>query len=271
VVKHLVLVHLLEALRDAAPAWRWVDTHAASGFHRLKPGGEWTRGAGALLGLQPMPSALQPLLHHPLVAHRFRQADGTLTHWPGSPLWMSASTRPSDRLLLVESEPEVLAVLERRFASRADAPWQGEVTVRGGDGCAVAAEWLRGTGDAPAWVHVDPPYADRSEWDTVVSGVGALREASPAAEVVVWYPWKGRTRPPALCRALARRVKGPVVSWDLWWEDPATEANRMLGAGLVGAGAQVAACTPRLLEALGALASEWPGRARWQVSSTRWA
>ena len=252
--KHSVLLAVVDALSTARPR-TFVETHAAAGFYRLHPNGEWTEGVGRLITRAPesLPSYTRALLHEPPMS-RFRQKDGAYSHYPGSPLLVLSRMGPDDRLVAVEIEEEPRQELTRRLGDDA------RVTILGGDGLTVAVQVLRET-SGPALVHIDPAYADKKEWDVVADAMVAMHAANPEAWLLLWYPFKGFSRPPAL----QRRLTQAGVAWQAWdlVTSPAEERrNRLHGSGmlLVGGTPELAGTIAREAALLGPLLSfsgEW--------------
>jgi 23S rRNA (adenine2030-N6)-methyltransferase len=233
--KHSVLLAVMDALPSGRPR-TFVETHAAAGFYRLQPNGEWTEGVGHLMQLAPerLPSYTRALLHEPPMS-RFRQKDGSYSHYPGSPLLVVSRMQPEDRLFAVELEEQPRQELTRRLGDDA------RVSIVAGDGLSEAVRVLGAT-SGPALVHIDPAYADKKEWDVVADAMVAMHQANPAAWLLLWYPFKGFSRPPALQRRLTQ-AGVRWQAWDLVTSPEEERRNRLHGSGmlLVGGTAELAA------------------------------
>ncbi len=229
VLKHVVLLALLEALARKDAAFFALDTHAGRGRYALSSGesartGEAASGIGRLLvpgpeqraGIEgplaperlvpvaPSPSPAQPpqAIARYLDAVRACSPDDGTSVYPGSPLLIANAMRPQDRLACCELRPEEAAALKALFA--ADA----RVAVHARDGYAALKALLPprqgGQRYARGLVLIDPPYeTQEAELGTALA---ALRDALarwPQAAYALWYPIKRRRTLRTFYRAAA--------------------------------------------------------------------
>jgi len=193
VLKHVVLLALLDSLLRKDAPFFVLDTHAGRGRYALQDGdagrtGEAAGGIGQLAGLADAPPALARYLE--AVAAENRAGGGT-PFYPGSPLLAARALRPHDRLAACELQPEEAAALKSLFAG------DPKVAVHARDGYGAVRALLPprvdGVRFARGLVLVDPPYeAQEAEYPLVV---GAMREALqrwPQATCAIWYPIKRR-------------------------------------------------------------------------------
>ncbi|HEY6967026.1 MAG TPA: 23S rRNA (adenine(2030)-N(6))-methyltransferase RlmJ, partial [Burkholderiales bacterium] len=118
VLKHTILVFMLEYLKaKEAPIW-FVDTHAGAGAYALdstfaQKKGEFKEGIGRLWERRDPPPAVSRYLReiHDL------NPDGALRHYPGSPQIALQMLRPQDRLQLFELHTTESKVLRKHFAA----------------------------------------------------------------------------------------------------------------------------------------------------------
>ena len=103
VLKHTVLIALLDYLNQKDKPWLFVDSHAGAGIYDLQ--GEYARknaeyegGIGRLWERTDLP----PLLASYVELVRGLNPEGRLRLYPGSPWCARARARPSDRLRLFE-------------------------------------------------------------------------------------------------------------------------------------------------------------------------
>ena len=152
VLKHVVLLALLDALlRKDTPCFV-LDTHAGRGRYLLQDGdasrtGEAAAGILRLTGLADPPPAL---------ARYLAAAAAELPHYPGSPLLAARALRGHDRLAACELQAEEAAALRSLFAG------DPRVAVHARDGYGAVRALLPprvdGTRYARGLVLVDPPY-----------------------------------------------------------------------------------------------------------------
>jgi 23S rRNA (adenine2030-N6)-methyltransferase len=231
VFKHVALAALLEALPAAS---LYIETHAGDGLFTLGSVGEWTAGAAKLWGIGPgaPPDALDRWLE---AARSFsRPGAQRPERYPGSPLIARALLPSRARLLLHELSPLAAQVLRRALTGDDRA----EVLER--DGLAALPDALARAGDGAAVALIDPPYAQKPEWDAAARALAAGRAAAPGASFLLWYPIKALTRPRALLAQLARLgVHGTAV--ELITTPLRLQRDRLNGSGLVFAGAPLRA------------------------------
>jgi 23S rRNA (adenine2030-N6)-methyltransferase len=192
VLKHVVLLAVLEALERKDTPYFVLDTHAGRGRYLLQgeqadATGEAQGGIFRLFVLHGLPALLQRYLKRV-------QADnpvGALVTYPGSPLLVAQAMRPQDRLAACELQPDEARALAALFQGDA------RVTVQARDGYGAIKAWLppkaHTQGIARGLVLIDPPYETQAdEFDTILA---ALRDALarwPTGIFAVWFPIKQR-------------------------------------------------------------------------------
>lgn len=259
VFKHVALAALLRAVPAAE---LYVETHAGDGIFTLGSVGEWTSG-------------IQKLWFPPAEGQD-QGADGAVGRWlaavrgfsrpgaarperyPGSPLVARALLPPGARLVLHELQGMAAHVLRGALAGAG-------AEVIEADGFAALPSALAQAGGAQAVALVDPPYAQKAEWDAVARALAAARAAAPQAALLTWYPIKALTRPRALLARLARLgVHGTAV--ELVTTPLRLKRDRLSGSGVVLANAppaaaeELCAALPRLGPPL-ATHGEWSAAA----------
>lgn len=229
VVKHAVLVRLVEYLKLKDKAFRVIDTHAGRGMYELssdeaKRTGEWKAGIGKVLRHAFAPPAAALLAPY-LDAVRAANSDDGLARYPGSPWLVRHLLRKQDRLEAVELHPQEAAILKAQFAS--------DFQVR-----AIELDgWLALGGHLPpkekrGLVIVDPPFEQGGEFERLADGLIAAHRRWPGGVYALWYPIKDRVAVEAFRAALA--VSGIPKIVDIRFEirSPSKEP-RLDGSGMV--------------------------------------
>jgi 23S rRNA (adenine2030-N6)-methyltransferase len=201
VLKHLVLVSVLDYLtRKPKPLW-YVDTHAGAGVYALDRGfaaqrGEYCDGIGRLWDRSDLGTA--PAAYLTLV--RELNGDGPLRRYPGSPWLAQRLLRRDDRLWLHELHPADHALLTRTVVGRA-------VRIEQGDGF-DALRRLLPPQPRRALVLIDPPYEVKSDYDRAVTALedGLTRFAT--GTYILWYPMLSSPPAQALPARLASLGEG---------------------------------------------------------------
>ena len=192
VLKHIVLLALLDALKKKDAPFFVLDTHAGRGRYLLaapesRKTGEADAGILKLMGETGLPAVIERYLH----AVQADNPVGSLLTYPGSPLLVAQAMRAQDRLAACELQPEEAAALKALFAG------DPRVAVHARDGYdavhALLPPRVDGTRIARGLVLVDPPYeAQDEEYPRVARAVREALERWPQATCAVWYPIKQR-------------------------------------------------------------------------------
>ncbi|MFA6985760.1 MAG: 23S rRNA (adenine(2030)-N(6))-methyltransferase RlmJ, partial [Arenimonas sp.] len=187
VLKHVVLLAIVDALKRKDAPFFVLDTHAGRGQYLLQgehsdKTGEARGGIFRLFVLHGLPALVQSYLKRV-------QADnpvGALISYPGSPLLVAQAMRDQDRLAACELQPDEARALATLFKH------DSRVGVMARDGYG-AIKALLPPKEKRGLVLIDPPYeAQEGEF---VSILAALKEGLarwPTGMFAVWYPIKQR-------------------------------------------------------------------------------
>ena len=192
VLKHIVLLAMLDALMRKDAPFFVLDTHAGRGRYLLR-GGQAARTAEAATGILQLVGAKKP----PEAIARYLRAVAAdnpvdaLIAYPGSPLLVAQAMRPQDRLAACELQPDEAAALKDLFAH------DPRVAAHARDGYdairALLPPRVDGVRYARGLVLVDPPYeAQDEEYPRVARAVREALERWPQATCAIWYPIKQR-------------------------------------------------------------------------------
>ena len=229
VVKHAVLVRLVEYLKQKDKAFRVIDTHAGIGLYDLsaeeaQKTGEWQGGIGRVLDAGFAREAAALLAPY-LAAVKATNPDGGLTRYPGSPLVVRNLLRKQDRLSAIELHPQDFTVLKTLFAD------DHQVRVMELDG------WLALGAHLPpkerrGLVLVDPPFEQEGEFARMADGLRKAHRRWPGGIYALWYPIKDRRAVNAFREALAGLGIPKIL--DIRFEiRPASDEPRLDGTGMI--------------------------------------
>jgi 23S rRNA (adenine2030-N6)-methyltransferase len=228
VLKHAVLVGLIEALKHKATPFCVLDTHAGSARYSLQSEEaektrEYTAGILPLLGLAQLPSLLHVYLN---VVRSFNPGTGHGLHlYPGSPLIAASLLRANDRLMACELEPGEAQALRAAFAGDA------RVACHHRDGY-EAMRALLPPKEKRGLVLIDPPFeAQLGEFDRVLDALTQAHTRWPAGCYAVWYPIKLRHDAEHFYRRLAALPFGKILIAELCLHQP-NSALRLNGCGM---------------------------------------
>ena len=191
VVKHALVVRIVEYLKRKDKPFRVIDTHAGSGLYdlsgeRAQKTGEWRTGIGRLMELRAtLPPAAAELLAPYLDIVSDLNPKGGIEHYPGSPTIVRRLLRSRDRLTAIELHPEAASELRSRF--------QGDFSTR----VIELDGWLSLGAHLPpkekrGMVLVDPPYEIEDEFGRIVDGLQVAHRRWPGGIYAFWYPIKDR-------------------------------------------------------------------------------
>jgi len=187
VLKHVVLVALIERLALKESPLFFLDTHAGRARYDLESI-EARRSREAEAGIRRVAAArgLPPLARRYVeLVRAFDAGDAASLRWyPGSPRLAAALLRPQDHAALCEIEPGEAQELRREFAG------DRRFGVHERDGY-EALKGLLPPREKRGLVLVDPPYEEQErELTTVTEALVAAHERWPQGVLAVWYPIK---------------------------------------------------------------------------------
>lgn len=182
VLKHLVLVQLLQHLSQKEKGFRVIDTHAGAGAYSLRSEEahkklEWLDGIGRLWERKDLPKGVAAYLDQVEV---FNGA-GVLKNVPGSPTLIRQALRPQDELHAYEVHPTDLRQLEKLMAEHKS------VKVHLSDGFNSLKSMLPPP-SRRALVLIDPPYELKTDYGRVLTAVREALTKFPDAVIAVWIP-----------------------------------------------------------------------------------
>lgn len=184
VVKHSLLLALVQALQLKQSALTLIDTHAGCGLYDL--GGDAAQRTGeAAQGVLRAFADGNPLLDDYRSAVRAVNAGAEPHLYPGSPRFLAQLLRSQDVLVLNEKHPEDAHALRGAMRSTPAAVHQRD----------AYELWLamlpprtpRGV------VVVDPPYEQTDERQRITATLAAAHRKWSHGVTVIWYPLKDRT------------------------------------------------------------------------------
>jgi 23S rRNA (adenine2030-N6)-methyltransferase len=228
VLKHLVLMLVLEHQNAKPKPYRLVDTHAGPGGYALlgrqaSQHGEWRHGIGRLWTEPVLPP---PLDRYVALVRRFNP-DGELAQYPGSPAIARELLRPIDEFRAFELHRTERKVLGAYLAGDRRA------TLMEGDGFLGLRSQLPPPTRRGA-VLMDPSYEGHGDYAKVVATLREAVSRFAAGTYVVWYPQVSKVE----ARELPRRLIGLATRTGADWLHATltVQPSDARGYGLVGSG-----------------------------------
>ena len=193
-LKHLVLVQIIDYLKTKPAPIRYIDTHAGAGLYDLdsamsRKTGEFKGGIGALdLAAMPREANAFCTLLAPFLANN---------QYPGSPLIAARLLRAQDELRLYEMHSTEFRNLSGLFAR------DRRVRTLKEDGFGALKSQLP-VQNARALILIDPSYELDSDYQRVVTEVAEGMRRMPHAVYGIWYPIVASRNPGHMLKQLAK-------------------------------------------------------------------
>jgi 23S rRNA (adenine2030-N6)-methyltransferase len=230
VLKHAMLLAVLDHFNQKDKPYWLIDTHAGAGGYRLDAGratthAEFSEGIGRLWERSDLP----PLLARYVEAVHIDNADGKLRRYPGSPLLALRALRPGDKLRLFELHPADVKLLGQAIAGAA-ADAQKRVQIKQEDGFA-GMKALLPPPSRRGLVLIDPSYEDKRDYAAVVTAVKEGLQRFATGTFMVWYPLLQKNE----SITLAGKLKKLAPDWlnaTLTVQSPSAEGLGMHGSGV---------------------------------------
>lgn len=237
VLKHTVLLALIEAMRSKPTPFCVIETHAGSGRYALDgyeagKTGEFKDGISRLLypdlhGGKADAASLPPLLRRWLdsVLAIPGNEDG-LKLYPGSPLQIAQAIRAGDSAQLCELHPTEASLLAELFHRDA------RIHTHQRNGY-EALKALLPPKEKRGLVLIDPPYeAQEAEYKQLEQAIKSCMQRWPTGVYAIWYPIKLRSQVQPFLRWLPRSGAKRVLRAELMVH-PDDSPLRLNGSGMV--------------------------------------
>jgi 23S rRNA (adenine2030-N6)-methyltransferase len=227
VLKHFILVQLLQYLNNKDKPYWVIDTHAGAGLYALDQGyaaqnAEYKSGIAKLWARNDLPA---PLADYVTLV-RSVNADNGLKTYPGSPVLAQHLMRRDDRLRLYELHPADGQHLQDNFV---DAGRQVKMEMT--DGFA-GLKALLPPPPRRGLILIDPPYEEKQDYQRVVKALDEALKRFATGTYAVWYPMLQRQESIQFVDQLKRL---PVQDWlhvGLTVHTPALDGYGMHGSGM---------------------------------------
>lgn len=221
VFKHIILMRLLDYLKQKDKPFFLLDTHAGIGLYDLdseqaQKTGEAADGVMRLQRRKGLTRAVQAYVD--LVA----EFEG---YYPGSPKIMQRLMREEDRLVVNELHPD------DRETLRDVMGWDRRARVEGMDAY-LTMKALLPPPEKRGLVLVDPPFEVADEFSRMVKGLQNAYERWATGIYAFWYPIKGVGSVQDYYGALRETGIRKIAAADFYLRDPA-DPELLNGCGMV--------------------------------------
>ena len=237
VLKHFVLIQLIQYLQQKDTSFHYIDTHAGAGLYALEgtyaaKNAEYETGISRLWNRKDLPV---PLAEYVKLVKDLN-ADGKLRHYPGSPWIANAMLREQDRLRLFELHPTDSKILRDNFRKLDEQQGRSR-----GRGTRVIAEQgdgflsLKATLPPPsrrALVLIDPPYEVKTDYKSVTDTLAEAFLRFATGTYAVWYPVLHRQESKQLSDRMKRLAPGAWLDVTLSISTPTPDGFGLRSSGM---------------------------------------
>ena len=232
VLKHFVLMQVIDHTTQKDKPFWYIDTHAGAGQYSLDAGyatqnAEYESGIAKLWNANDLPQAL---LNYVGFIKSLNQPSNPksakLKMYPGSPLCAQALLRPDDRMRLFELHPSDFEILLENFRGH-----QRTVKVDVANGFAGIKAILPPP-TRRAVILIDPPYEEKQDYQRVVDMIKDSLQRFATGTYMIWYPLLQRPEPNQMVGKLKELNLKSWMNVSLTVQEPAIEGFGMFGSGL---------------------------------------
>ena len=193
VVKHLVLLVLLQKLLEKDKPLRVIDTHGGIGLYDLQATAalktqEFLGGIGKISAFsQDLPTSLRAYWN---IIKDVPGNEDTLRFYPGSPYFIAKMLRAGDTLQVSELHPEDLETLRQNLTTLRKAR---AVQVFHQDGYQSLKAFLPPK-ERRGLILIDPPFEVTNEWELIIENLQEALRRFATGVYCIWYPLKDPQR-----------------------------------------------------------------------------
>ena len=218
ILKHLVLIHLVEYLQEKSGALTIIDTHAGAGIYNLEDGfakvsneaeGGIFRLANYIASATQANSLVDPGIEKYFQCIQSENANGTLSAYPGSPFILAHLLRPQDRLKLFELHPKEIDILRHNIQQ---LPQAKQIDIYAENSFAR----LKGLLPPPSrrgLVLIDPSYEDKQDYRYLEVALEEALQRFATGCYAIWYPILSRRESAALPDRIKKIAAVHSRSW----------------------------------------------------------
>ena len=213
ILKHLVMIHLVEYLQEKPGALTIVDTHAGAGIYSLVDGfstvsKEADEGIYRLEKFAEKNSLSSGVAHY-LECIRVENNDDAISIYPGSPFILARLLRPQDRLKLFELHPKEIDILRHNIGELKQSK---QIDIYAEDSFAR----LKGLMPPPSrrgLVLIDPSYEDKQDYRYLETAMDEALQRFATGCYAIWYPCLSRRESAALPDRMKKIATAHKRSW----------------------------------------------------------
>lgn len=225
VIKHCIMVALIQRLQLKEKPMCLMDTHAGAGLYDLtsveaQKSQEYQHGILQLQQAKVTDSAMLWLQNFV----KQLNADASINLYPGSPYILQSLLREHDRLIVIEKHPLVYQQVKANLSSTIDT------AIHERDAYEALNALLPPT-PRRGLVLIDPPYEDKQELRHLVSALRLALKRWPIGIFMIWYPLKASSQLQSFYRDLVKLPCKEIIQTEI--EVLPDSVTGLLGCGLI--------------------------------------
>lgn len=215
VLKHVVLIALIQSMQRKDKPFCYLDTHAGMGYYDLQSmqtqkTKEYLGGIEKIISAANPPPLVKTYLDcvHDLNNELSHTSYSSLQYYPGSPLITNHLLRPQDRLIACELQPEQYSLLREAFAGNRQA------AIHHTDGFLGLKAFLPPK-EKRGLILIDPPFEDPKEFTHLATNLQHALKRFASGVFAIWYPIKDLQQVKRFYNALEDSVSESILAIDL--------------------------------------------------------
>ncbi|HED4470269.1 TPA: 23S rRNA (adenine(2030)-N(6))-methyltransferase RlmJ [Pasteurella multocida] len=227
VLKHLVLMLIIENLQQKEKGFYYLDTHAGVGRYRLfseeaEKTAEFEQGIARLWQLDDLPEEVARYIK---LIKQVNYGGKALRYYAGSPLIVAKMLRPQDRALLTELHPSDFPLLRNNFKEF------DNVTTKRDNGFQQLKATLPPK-ERRGLVLIDPPYELKEDYDLVVNAIEEGYKRFATGIYAIWYPVVLRQQTKRILKGLEKTGIRKILQIELAVR-PDSDQRGMTASGMI--------------------------------------
>lgn len=223
VFKHIILVALINALKQKDKAFCYLDTHAGVGMYDLKDPTtqkikEYENGIEKILASSNPPKLIQDYIDCVRAAHAANHTN--CRYYPGSPAIAQHLMRPQDRAILTELHPDDFKLLKNNFH------YDKRIGVHLQDAYQGLKAFLPPK-ERRGLILIDPPYEQPDELADLSAILAHAVARFETGIYALWYPIKMIQPVERFYKAIKQNISRPMLRAELsiYPENSGTQLN----------------------------------------------
>ncbi|NNI44872.1 23S rRNA (adenine(2030)-N(6))-methyltransferase RlmJ [Pasteurella multocida] len=227
VLKHLVLMLIIENLQQKEKGFYYLDTHAGVGRYRLfseeaEKTAEFEQGIARLWQRDDLPEEVARYIK---LIKQVNYGGKALRYYSGSPLIAAKMLRPQDRALLTELHPSDYPLLRNNFKEF------DNVTTKRDNGFQQLKATLPPK-ERRGLVLIDPPYELKEDYDLVVNAIEEGYKRFATGIYAIWYPVVLRQQTKRILKGLEKTGIRKILQIELAVR-PDSDQRGMTASGMI--------------------------------------